>query len=337
MSCEQDMTLPAKARDVGMLQETVSFHNHETLNDLQCFGFVWQNIPENHLSWEYSSVFGNFPVNYESLPFPVISSKLCDGGWQKDHFMHDETSNSPWSLIHDSGPSSSFTEMSPYSEAFGLGIGTGSSSSQSSDLVGPGSGVGIWQQPVDEAAIAAHLEQRLTGCALGDVKGPKGADASNDSPPGLIRPKKDLPAGGCEKNPRRSRASFVNTDHRGRRPNVVDNKKRNKTIVRERNRVSAAKCRNHKRDLANKLKVKVEELTELHQELSLCCKEVKSEVIRLKTEILRHADCDCDVVRAYISAEAKKIVGQLTGDASFLDGCGTRPTPTTFNIDIGRW
>ncbi|KAH7193947.1 uncharacterized protein B0J16DRAFT_317595 [Fusarium flagelliforme] len=297
MSCEQDMTFLADAGDVGMLQGAVWFQNHETLNDLQCFGFIWQ----------------------------------------KNHFMHEETSNSPWSLIHDSGHSSAFTEMSPYSEAFGQCIHTGSSSSQSSDLVGPGSGVGSWQQPVDKAAIAAHPEQHLTGCALGDVKGPKVADASNDPPPGLIRPKKDPPAGGCEKNPRRSRVSFVNTDHQGRKTKVVEKKKRNKRIVRERNRVSAAKCRDHKRDLANKLKFKVEEPTELHQELSLCCNEVKSEVIRLKTEILRHADCDCDVIRVYTSAEANKIVGQLKGDASFLDGCGTRPTPTTFNSDIGRW
>ena len=97
MSYEQDMTLPEHAGDVDMFQGTVSFQNYETLNDMQCFRYVWQNIPAYHVSWECSSVSANLPVNYETLPFPVLPAKVCDGGWQENHFMSEETSSSPWS------------------------------------------------------------------------------------------------------------------------------------------------------------------------------------------------------------------------------------------------
>ena len=344
MSYEHDMTLPKHAGDVNMLQGTASFQNYETLNDMQCFGYVWQNIPAYHVSWECSTVSANLPVNYETLPFPVLPSKVCDDGCQEDHFPGEETSSSPWSLLQDSGPSSAstFTEASPYSESFGQGMQTGSNDFQSLDLVGPGIGAGSWQQTNDTAQIPAQPQQpqqRLPGCVLGNERGPQVADASQDRPSEVIRSQADPSKGEREENSnsRPSGLSLINTDHQGKKAKVVDDKKGNKSLVRARNRVSAAKCRNQKRHHADKLKVKVEELADLHQELSLCFNEVKSEVMRLKLEILRHADCDCDVIRGYISAEANKIVDKLTRDDPLQDGCDMRSTPTTFNSNNGSW
>ncbi|KAF4446850.1 Transcription factor atf21 [Fusarium austroafricanum] len=328
MSCEQDMTLSENTGDIGLLKSTVLFQNNETFEDIQCFGFVWQNIPEYLLSWEWSSSPGNFPINYETFPFPIPASEPCNYGQQKHHLLKEETSNSPWSLIQESDPSSAFTEASPYSEAFGLGIHSGFNNSQPSDPVEPPSGPSSSQQPIDTAEVTAQPEEDLPNCTLDDQDGPEIPDVSGASRSEVRRPKTNPPRGRCEKNSKRSQLPSVTTDHQGRRTKLGSDKKGRKGIKREQNRLAAAKCRDRKRDLANALNTEVEELRVRHQQLSLCYNQVRSEVIRLKTEVLRHADCDCYFIRRYISAEANKTVDKLTRHDPFLDGCDIRSTAT---------
>ncbi|KAM5522639.1 hypothetical protein FOXYSP1_16530 [Fusarium oxysporum f. sp. phaseoli] len=75
---------------------------------------------------------------------------------------------------------------------------------------------------------------------------------------------------------------------------------------------AAAKCRDRKRDLANALDSEMEEQRDRQQQLSLSYNQLRSEAVRLKTEVWRHDDCDCGFIRCYISAEANKIVDRLT-------------------------
>ncbi|EWY83180.1 hypothetical protein FOYG_13028 [Fusarium oxysporum NRRL 32931] len=61
----------------------------------------------------------------------------------------------------------------------------------------------------------------------------------------------------------------------------------------------------------------MEELRDRQQQLSLSYNQLRSEAVRLKTEVWRHDDCDCGYIRSYISAEANKIVDRLTWPDDF--------------------
>lgn len=56
------------------------------------------------------------------------------------------------------------------------------------------------------------------------------------------------------------------------------------------------------------LKVKDRRLTEEREELEETVSLLKHEVFTLKEELLRHADCDCAMIRQYLALEANKIV-----------------------------
>ncbi|KAH7153799.1 hypothetical protein DER46DRAFT_611975 [Fusarium sp. MPI-SDFR-AT-0072] len=72
----------------------------------------------------------------------------------------------------------------------------------------------------------------------------------------------------------------------------------------------------------------MEELRDRQQQLSLSYNQLRSEAVRLKTEVLRHGDCDRDFIRRYISAEADKTVDRLTKPDDFSGG-GEKHTTAT--------
>lgn len=76
---------------------------------------------------------------------------------------------------------------------------------------------------------------------------------------------------------------------------------------REANRLAAAKCRTKtKRDVST-LQEREQVLVQEHVRLSACVNNLRDEVLDLKNEILRHGDCDSDVITAYIDRVARQI------------------------------
>ncbi|KAH7144728.1 hypothetical protein DER46DRAFT_630195 [Fusarium sp. MPI-SDFR-AT-0072] len=84
----------------------------------------------------------------------------------------------------------------------------------------------------------------------------------------------------------------------------------------ERYRQAAAKCRARKQDQQGALTAKIEELQDRHQQLSSCCNDLKEKVFQLKSELLRHGDCECALIQGYIASEALKSVDSLISNRS---------------------
>ena len=49
-----------------------------------------------------------------------------------------------------------------------------------------------------------------------------------------------------------------------------------------------------------------------NQGLRACLVRLRGEVLELKTEILRQSDCNCPLMRGYVSAEAERFVASMT-------------------------
>lgn len=310
MSCEQDITFARNTGDSGLFLDAALFQINETFDDMQCFGLVRQNIPEYLLSWGWSaSSPGEFPLNYEAFPLPAPASEPYNYGQQTYHLLEGETSDSPLSLTHESGQSSEFPEASPYSEVFRFGIKSGSDNSQLSDSVQSPLGPGTSQQLIYKAeAIAQPKSSR------DHQDRPERSDVSNTSPTDVHRSKTNLPKGRRrEKNSETNQPFSVTQFHpQGERTKLSNDKKGKKRTKREQNRVAAAKCRDRKRDLASELNNEVDALKDRHDELSSYLNELRCEVIGLKTEVLRHSDCGCEIIQRYILAAANTTVDDLT-------------------------
>jgi hypothetical protein len=81
-----------------------------------------------------------------------------------------------------------------------------------------------------------------------------------------------------------------------------------KEEVLERNRLAANKFRSRKRDETRELVSDERDLEDNYKRLSECHKELRDEVLRLKTLLLEHTHCDCELIRAYINRESQRIV-----------------------------
>ncbi|KAI0547473.1 hypothetical protein F4679DRAFT_365366 [Xylaria curta] len=75
---------------------------------------------------------------------------------------------------------------------------------------------------------------------------------------------------------------------------------------RERNRVAARKCRQKtKRNVAG-LQRREKELGQQNKALVSCVRSLREEILDLKTEILKHSDCDNAVIQKYIANAARR-------------------------------
>ncbi|KAG9254475.1 uncharacterized protein F5Z01DRAFT_107670 [Emericellopsis atlantica] len=85
--------------------------------------------------------------------------------------------------------------------------------------------------------------------------------------------------------------------------------------VLERNRLAATKCRNRKRDEAKDLEAQEQEAGERHRHLTATVAQLRTDHVDLKTQLLRHTDCQCVVIQKYIAHHAEKAVGELTTES----------------------
>ncbi|KAK2684371.1 hypothetical protein QWA68_016788 [Fusarium oxysporum] len=77
---------------------------------------------------------------------------------------------------------------------------------------------------------------------------------------------------------------------------------------RQRNRIAANKCRLRKRDEALALASREEAMEDQNRYLMMCFDSLKVEIYQLKTELLRHTECNCVLIQNYIANEAQKCV-----------------------------
>jgi hypothetical protein len=97
--------------------------------------------------------------------------------------------------------------------------------------------------------------------------------------------------------------------------------------ILERNRIAAARCRLRKRDEASALASRERDMEDRNRYLSSCFDSLTTEIYYLKTELLRHTYCNCDLIQAYIASEAWKSADALLACSSALTvyGCSMNP------------
>lgn len=97
--------------------------------------------------------------------------------------------------------------------------------------------------------------------------------------------------------------------------------------ILERNRIAATKCRLRKRDEASALASREQVMEDQNRYLSNCFDSLTAEIYHLKTQLLRHTDCNCVLIQRYIANEAKKSVDGLVGCSSAFHQYGDSLSP----------
>ncbi|KAH7118379.1 hypothetical protein EDB81DRAFT_873157 [Dactylonectria macrodidyma] len=96
--------------------------------------------------------------------------------------------------------------------------------------------------------------------------------------------------------------------------------------ILERNRIAATKCRLRKRDEASALASREEAMEDQNRYLSTYFDQLTTEIYHLKTQLLRHTDCNCVLIQKYIANEARKSVdGLLSCSSAFQLPDGLTP------------
>lgn len=76
---------------------------------------------------------------------------------------------------------------------------------------------------------------------------------------------------------------------------------------REQNRAAATKCRAKTKAAINKLEEDERYASEQRAYLAAVADRLRSEVLFLKSELLRHSDCDCVLIQQYLARMARLI------------------------------
>lgn len=95
--------------------------------------------------------------------------------------------------------------------------------------------------------------------------------------------------------------------------------------ILERNRIAATKCRMRKRDEASALAQREQAMEDQNRHLSRIFEDLTAEIYHLKTQLLRHNDCNCVLIQKYIAHEARKSVS------------GLPPCPSPFQPSAAPW
>lgn len=76
---------------------------------------------------------------------------------------------------------------------------------------------------------------------------------------------------------------------------------------RERNRVAAHKCRQKAKQSMSDLQTRERELSQQNRMLQEHAGCLRDEILDLKNEILRHSDCNSDIIQNYIAKAARDV------------------------------
>ncbi|KAI8649720.1 hypothetical protein NCS55_01434300 [Fusarium keratoplasticum] len=104
--------------------------------------------------------------------------------------------------------------------------------------------------------------------------------------------------------------------------------------ILERNRIAATKCRLRKRDEASALASRGQVMEDQNRYLSTCFDSLTAEIYYLKTQLLRHTDCNCVLIQKYIANEAKKSVNGLLASSFAFHTHGRSLPPAHPHQDI---
>lgn len=92
----------------------------------------------------------------------------------------------------------------------------------------------------------------------------------------------------------------------------------------ERNRVAASKCRQKKKAWVQDLEAEAHQYHANCERLRATVDVLSSEVLLLKSQLLKHNTCECYRIRQYLGDEAARL-GDSGGGGGGAGGCGVQP------------
>ncbi|CEI67711.1 hypothetical protein FVEN_g9526 [Fusarium venenatum] len=264
------------AEDAGYFRAPSFFGYNEFGVERSCFDLTGY-IPDGLLPWDWVASPSGF-LTTNSTGFQGSHSSTPD-------FNQLRNTEIPNPLLDETG----FGNVQPSFASYAV--------QQSSEFIYP-----IQETPTAENLTPNFSENYNSQGSLDSLKASDQSRAHS-----ALEPYKKKARG----RPRRRQPLCDTKSPRERRPQLNNAKNRRYLNALERNRHAAAKCRARKQDEENALACEVEILEARHQQLSSCYNDLVEQVYHLKSEILRHSDCDCPLIQQYIRNEAYKSVDIL--------------------------
>ncbi|RKK65542.1 hypothetical protein BFJ69_g16192 [Fusarium oxysporum] len=279
------------AEDAGYLR-TPSFFGYDELGVEQpCFGLAWQDIPGGLLPWDWVASSSGF-LTTNSAGFQGSDLSTPD-------FRQPRNTEIPNSLLNQT----SFGSVQPSFASYTV--------QQSSEFVYP-----IQETPTAENITPNFSESYDSQGSLSSLK-PSDLNRAHS----VLKPNKKE---ACGRRPRHRQLLYDTKSPRKRKSQFNNASNRWYLNALERNRHAAAKCRARKQNQENALVTEVEILESRHQQLSSCYNDLIEQVYHLKSDILRHRDCNCTLIQQYIRSEAQKSV-----DIPMMNTSSSNDTATT--------
>ncbi|EXF86143.1 hypothetical protein CFIO01_09920 [Colletotrichum fioriniae PJ7] len=91
-----------------------------------------------------------------------------------------------------------------------------------------------------------------------------------------------------------------------------------KKTYRVKNRAAAKRCREKTKQHELDLAAEEQRVTQQRMYLDACVAALKNEVLVLRSQILEHGDCDCEIIRGYIARTANNVSIGLHGERQLV-------------------
>lgn len=186
--------------------------------------------------------------------------------------------------------------------------------------ISPTMGTGSWDTKADAAFAGSALER--------DLKNAQVRNGQPTPPPYEDQHSRESSGLEIESASKRRRARECKTAAASLSPDLDEESPQQERAKRakflERNRLAASKCRQKKKEHTQQLESRYKEQSEKKERLVGEIARLRSEILGLKNEVLKHAQCGDEPIKLHLAQMVKKIT----------DSDGPPPVPADPQIDI---
>lgn len=139
-----------------------------------------------------------------------------------------------------------------------------------------------------------------------------------------------------QSTPKRTRKYASRGSNNTNEPTKPEDVKRSKFL--ERNRVAASKCRQKKKEWTQNLENRARELQKNNHQLRMVLDSCRQEVLFLKGELLKHSQCECESIQAFIKSGANNFADHKQEEDLFkreISPIGSMPPSRLGSVDAG--
>ena len=136
-----------------------------------------------------------------------------------------------------------------------------------------------------------------------------------------------------QSSPKRTRKYASRGSNNTNEPTKPEDVKRSKFL--ERNRIAASKCRQKKKEWTQNLEDRARELQKNNNHLRMVVDSCRQEVLFLKGELLKHSQCECESIQAFIKSGANDFADHKQEDLfkREISPIGSMPSSRLGSVD----